>query len=93
MRISEHTFEREDVVLDFHEFDHCVFVDCRFFIHGAGAFKLIGNEIRGGSFVLAGPAALTLQVLRELYHGGGAEWVEALIAGLRRPPSPPTGAG
>lgn len=89
MRIHEHTFDSQDVVLDFHEFDHCSFTRCRFLIHGHGAFRLVGNHITDSSFALAGPAAITVQTLQHLYHGGAREWVEQVIAEIRRPPGSP----
>ena len=83
MRISEHTFESQDVVLDFHEFDHCTFKDCRLTIHGTGIFTLKSCHFVGCTFQFAGPAAMTLQILTSLYHGGFAPVVDGTIENIR----------
>lgn len=94
MRISEHVFNNEDVVLDFHEFDHCEFNRCRLILFGCGPFTMINNQFNECSFHVDGPAKLTLRVLSQLYHGGFQAYVENLLAQLRaHPPQPPDSCG
>ena len=92
MRISEHTFEDQDVVLDFHEFDHCTFKNCKVAIHGTGPCSLVSCDFDGCTFGFAGPAANTLQIMTMLYHGGFRDMVEATLENVRRgdhPGGPP----
>lgn len=76
MRISEHIFEWEDVVLDFHNFDHCTFRRCRLVVHGVGGFNFSNCEVIACLWQFSGPAAVTMKVLAQLYHGGFAPVVE-----------------
>ena len=88
MRIHEHDFEDEDIVVDFHEFDHCTFTNCRMIIHGYGSFKLQKSEIKGCTWQFAGPAAHTIQAMAKLYSGGGKELVERTFDVIRSGGSP-----
>lgn len=80
MKISKNTFENEEVILDFHEYDTCKFNNCRFVVLGYGAFVLTDCEITDCSFSLAGPAFSTIQTLSTIYHNMG-EQGKALIEG------------
>jgi hypothetical protein len=84
MRISEHDFENQDVVLDFHEFDNCRFTNCKMFIHGYGAFSLISCHFDQCKFLFAGAAVTTLAVLTKMYHGGFRELVEPALENIRQ---------
>jgi hypothetical protein len=86
MRIQEHTFENQEVVLDFHEFDHCVFTKCKMKVFGYGPFTLANSEITDCRWEFAGPAASTIQVMTMLYHGGAKDLIEATIANIRKGP-------
>jgi hypothetical protein len=76
MRISEHVFEGEEVVLDFHNFDHCTFKRCRLVVHGVGGFDFLNCEVVSCQWHFGGPAAVTMNVLEQLYRGGFAPIVE-----------------
>jgi hypothetical protein len=84
MRISEHIFEGEEVVLDFHHFDHCTFKDCRLIVHGLGSFDLLNCEVVSCNWYFSGPAAVTMKVLAQLYHGGFAAIVESAFTEIVR---------
>jgi hypothetical protein len=86
MRISEHVFEAQDVVLDFHQFDHCTFRDCRLIIHGVGAFRLINCDVVECNWHFRGPAAVTMKALGYLYRGGFALVVESALHEIMHPP-------
>lgn len=85
MRIHEHTFENQEVVLDFHEFDHCIFRNCKIKIFGFGSYKLMNNEISGCKFEFCGPAASTIKTMNMLYHGGAKDMIESIISQIRSP--------
>ena len=80
MKISKNTFENEEVILDFHEYEGCKFNNCRFVVLGYGPFVLTECEITDCSFSLAGPAFSTIQTLSTIYHSMG-EQGKALIEG------------
>lgn len=86
MRISEHVFEGQDVVVDFHHFDHCCFKDCRLIVHGVGGFHFFNCEIIACDWQFRGPAAVTLRVLGQLYQSGFATIVERTLAEIWHPP-------
>jgi len=86
MRISEHAFEGQDLVLDFHHFDHCTFKDCRLFVHGVGGFHFVDCEIVECQWHFCGPAAVTMKVLGQLYRSGFALIVERAFAEIVHPP-------
>lgn len=88
MRIHEHEFENQEVVLDFHEFDHCTFKNCRMKVYGYGAFTLKNNTISDCKWEFAGPAASTVQVMTLLYHGGARDLIEATMENIRKGQSP-----
>jgi len=90
MLIREHIFENQDVVLDFHEYDHCEFKNCRMIVYGFGRFQLTNNRITDCQWVLAGPAQTTIQLMGTLYHGGGKELVESWFSEIKSAP-PPSG--
>ena len=83
MRISETDFENQDVVLDFHEFDHCKFTNCTMRIYGYGVFSLNACQFSDGKFLFSGAAATTLAILTKMYHGGFRELVENALKNIR----------
>ena len=83
MRVAGYSFENEDVILDFHEFVHCNFTNCRLIIHGFGAFSASHCNFIGCRYEFSGPSGLTIKILTELYRGGAKELVESIIKGIR----------
>lgn len=71
MKISNHKFTSEEVVLDFHEYDTCEFTNCRFVVLGYGAFALNKCEVTNCEFTFAGPAASVIQTMATIYHNLG----------------------
>jgi hypothetical protein len=84
MRISEHVFEGQEVILDFHHFNHCTFKNCLLVVHGLGGFDLLNCEVDSCRWYFRGPAAVTMGVLAQLYHGGFAGVVEETFAEITR---------
>ena len=80
MKISNNSFNNEEVVLDFHEYDTCEFTNCRFVVLGYGAFALNKCEVKNCEFTFAGPAASTIQTMGTIYTSLG-EQGKALIEG------------
>jgi len=80
MKISNNTFTKEEVVLDFHEYEACSFTDCRFVVLGYGAFALNQCQVVNCEFTFAGPAASTIQTMSTIYHSLG-EQGQKLIEG------------
>lgn len=79
MKISNNTFENEEVVLDFHQYDGCTFNSCRFVVLGYGAFAFNQCTVNGCEFSFAGPAASTIKTMASLY--GLGDQGKALIEG------------
>jgi hypothetical protein len=86
VRFKGQTFEGEEIQLDFNEFVDCRFVDCRFVFYGYGTGTMSGNTLERCSLAFDGPARITMQFVREVYHGmqGGRELVEAMFDAVRR---------
>lgn len=86
MKITKNTFNNEEVVLDFHEYDTCEFRDCRFVVLGYGPFVLNKCEVVNCTFHFAGPAATTIQTMASLYANGeqGKNLIEATFENIRR---------
>jgi hypothetical protein len=83
MRISEMDFNDQDVDLDFHEFDHCKFTNCRLIIHGHGPVNLSVCHFDGCSVVAADAAMQTLVLLSMMYQGGFTNAVDGFIDSVR----------
>lgn len=92
MRIHEHDFENQDVVLDFHEFDHCTFKNCRMIIHGYGPFSLNNSELGDCRWEFSGPAATAIQAMTMLYQGGAKELIEKTFQNIRKGGHPGSGS-
>ena len=71
MKISNHKFTNEEVVLDFHEYETCDFANCTFVVLGYGAFALNKCEVTNCQFTFAGPAASVIQTMATIYHNLG----------------------
>jgi hypothetical protein len=88
-RQENREFTSSNIVIDDAEFENCTFTDCTLLYRG-GAFSLRGNKFLGEMrFLMDGPAANTLDLLRLLYASGeyGAATVESYFAGIRGDPS------
>ncbi len=73
MKISNNQFNKEEVVLDFHEYEGCTFTDCRFIVLGYGAFAMNQCEVNNCEFSFAGPAASTIQTMSTIYNNIGEQ--------------------
>ena len=101
MKIVEHDFSNQEVILDFHEYENCMFRNCRFVVLGFGPFALNKCEVIDCQFTFAGPAANTIQTMTAIYHNNGEQGqqlIEATFNAIRsaqpapgsapRPPGP-----
>ncbi len=91
MKIVEHDFGNQEVILDFHEYENCQFRNCRFVVLGFGPFSLNKCEVIDCQFTFAGPAANTIQTMTAIYHNNGdqgRQLIEATFAAIRNPPQP-----
>ncbi len=90
MRLENLTFVRQDVILDFHEYYGCTFVECQILILGYGVGSFVGCIFDTCVFPFAGPAANYVQVLRAMYAQDNmrpiVEEVISLIKGEIDPP-------
>ena len=87
MKIVKTTFANEEVLLDFHEYDTCVFRDCRFVVLGYGPFVLNQCEVINCTFNFAGPAANTIQTMSAIYNNNGEQGkqlIEATFDNIRK---------
>lgn len=83
MRIHEHDFENQDIVLDFHQFDHCTFTNCLMIVHGYGDFQLSDSNLIQCRWEFAGPAANAIKAMTILYHGGAKELIDQTFKDIR----------
>ena len=66
------TFKNENVVLDDVEFENCTFTNCTFLYSGTGEHRLVNGVFLGTSrLFMNGPAANTMDLLRNLHAAGG----------------------
>jgi hypothetical protein len=82
-------FSNLPVVLDGEEFSRCTFTRCRIIYRATTPASVAGNTFEACGYEFEGAAANTVHFLRELYHGTGArgaDVVEKVFAGIRRPP-------
>ncbi|MGD7653171.1 MAG: hypothetical protein ACQCXQ_08150 [Verrucomicrobiales bacterium] len=85
MKIRNHQFDSEEVVLDFHDYEGCEFNKCRFVVLGYGPFTLNKCEVHSCEFSFAGPAAGTIQTMANIYRIGdqGKALIEATFESIR----------
>jgi hypothetical protein len=81
MKITKTTFTQQDVILDFHEYESCIFTNCRFVLLGYSPFALNECEVTNCEFTFAGPAASTIQTMSNLYNSFGDQG-KTLIEGI-----------
>jgi hypothetical protein len=86
MKITNHQFAEEEVILDFHEYQSCEFKNCKFVVLGYGPFVLDQCEVVNCEFHFAGPAASTIQTMATIYHHIGEQGknlIEATFESIR----------
>lgn len=86
MKISNNTFNNEEVVLDFHEYEACTFNNCRFVVLGYGPFALNQCQVTACEFTFAGPAASVVQTMTTIYHSlgdQGKQLIEGTFESIR----------
>lgn len=72
-KITGKSFVREDVPLDDHHYERCVFRSCRFIFAGRGAFSLDYPEVSPDcEFLFTEFASNTLKAMQAIY--GAGEW-------------------
>lgn len=93
MRFVKQAFANERIILDYNEFDHCVFTTCTLVYRATGAVQLVNCAFDNCQWVFEGPAADAIQFMQAIYAGagpGGRELMEATFEKIRgkRPPAP-----
>ena len=86
MKISNQSFRKMDIRLDFAEFENCTFEDCKMVYSGYGPVSMVGNTFVNVTWFFADAAQNTIGFLTSVYHGGGdggRRLVEATIENIR----------
>lgn len=83
MLIQEHTFEDQEIVMDFHNFQHCTFNRCKIKFCGHGSVISNNNRFNECSFVWSGAAAQVIEMMKALRAGGFADLVDQAIEHIR----------
>jgi hypothetical protein len=86
------TFEGGNIDLDGNAFEGCTFKKCTLIYRAIGGVQITGSNFDECTFAFDGPAGLTIEFLKFLYHGFdiGPELVEKLIDDLiKAPPEQP----
>lgn len=86
MKYSNKTFREETVDLDGNEYIHCTFERCKLMYLGGLIPRLDTCHFDSSPFMFEKGAGNTIEFLRELYHGGLHQNVEAFFDDLRRNP-------
>ena len=91
-RVSKCTFVGEDIILDNHQFENCIFNSCRLIYNGIGPTSLISNVFENCHWVLDGPALNTVYFLKAIYHQLPTElsWVDDVIKFIKDSENRPT---
>ncbi len=79
-------------VIDGNQYNECHFQNCRMIYRGGELPRISGCHFENCQWQFEDAAERTLIFMRQLYHGmgsGGAQLVEATLAQLRQPLSPP----
>ena len=89
MFVENRTFENQTVEIDGKEFKGCVFKNCLIQFNGKAPFgEISGCTFDGCGLGIGGTAELTIDYLRQIYHGLG-NWgkvsVETLFDEIRKP--------
>jgi hypothetical protein len=85
------TFKNETVELDGNEFIDCKFQGCQLVYSGGPLPRFDGCAFDASPFNFQKGAGNALHFLRDLYHAGLSQNVEALFDHIRK--NPPPGAG
>jgi len=86
MKFSNKTFKDETVELDGNQYVDCSFQGCKLVYNGGGIPHFEGVKFEGGSFMFEKGAGNAVEFLRELYHAGLHQNVEAFFDDVRRNP-------
>ena len=88
MRFSNKTFKDETVDLDGNEYLGCTFQRTKMMYYGGPIPHFDGCKFGASSFMFEKGAGNALEFLRELYHAGLHQNVEAFFDDIRRNPPP-----
>jgi hypothetical protein len=87
------TFTGATEVIDGNQYNECQFHNCRLIYRGGEMPRISGCHFENCQWQFEEAAERTLIFMRQLYHGmgtGGAQLIEATLAQLRQPLTPPT---
>jgi hypothetical protein len=79
----KNVYKNLDIKLDGGIFDSCTFTNCNLIFEGLSPFSLSNNNFDNCRWVFQGPAKITLNMLRGLYHGGGQAVVEEIFNNMK----------
>ena len=81
MQFSGMSFVRQEVRLDFMNYERCVFEDCVMVFSGYGTLSVTNCVFRNVQWVFSDAASNTIQFMRALYHNneGGKEAIEPFL--------------
>jgi hypothetical protein len=88
VQARDRTFTGETLQLDGNEYVGCTFRRCQLVYSGGQIPRFDGCAFDASPFNFQGGAGNALHFLRELYHAGLGENVEALFEHIRRNPPP-----
>ncbi len=63
-------FTNEAISLDGNTYEGCTFTDCELIIGASAPFTFAENNVSGCRWTLTGAAALTVNILTQLYQSG-----------------------
>ncbi|MCX8109509.1 MAG: hypothetical protein N3G20_11980, partial [Verrucomicrobiae bacterium] len=78
MIIKSYTFEAQPVLMDFHDFRHCIFRRCRLIFCGYSDLRIDNCRFEDCRWEFGGPAMLTLQLLSN-FHKSGTEMGRLIV--------------
>lgn len=86
-------YENLTIFLDGSSFYNCQFIHCNLVFSGVIGFVMENPTQQGCRWTPQGPALQTIQLLSNLYKGGGSEVVEALFQMIKNGGQSPTPTG
>ena len=86
MKHHHQHFKDREVELDGNEFVDCTFERCQLMYYGGATPRFDGCSFDHAVFMFERAAGNTLHVLRDLYHAGLKETVEATFDDIRKNP-------
>jgi len=84
MTTHEHYYERQEVIVDGHDFSYCTFTQCKLIYDGSGKVKFTKCKFKRCTWAFRGSAANTLAGLRAIIKSGDPAVAKEVRDILRR---------